>query len=180
MPSEATPAERQLVSPPGSRNVLIRRRSNYRSAMSITGPVDNDHVHALLARLKANFNLDVATRRNDREPPIVVTTQGTGNSLPITGRMIGGGVRSLRNREKPRAIDLQNCQWEEAYLTGPHAAAVSRPASCGSLPNGSGRLFPSRVIAKQDKTNHISSFALTRQRGSTDPYGRSALSNRSC
>jgi hypothetical protein len=58
MPSEATPAERQLVSPPGSRNVLIRRRSNYRSAMSITGPVDNDHVHALLARLKANFDLD--------------------------------------------------------------------------------------------------------------------------
>lgn len=67
----------------------------------------NGHVHAVLARLKANFNLDVATREADGKPQIVVTAHGTYNNAPMTGRMIGGGVLSLRSATNPWPINLQ-------------------------------------------------------------------------
>jgi AsmA family protein len=67
----------------------------------------NGQVHALLAKLRADFTLDVATREYDSEPRIVATAHGTYNSAPIVGHMIGGGVLSLRNGKKPWPIDLQ-------------------------------------------------------------------------
>ena len=64
-------------------------------------------VHAVLARLKANFNLGVATDEKDGKPRIVVTAHGTYNNAPMTGRMIGGGVLSLRSTTDPWPIDLR-------------------------------------------------------------------------
>jgi AsmA family protein len=69
--------------------------------------IDNGHVHAVLARLKANFDLDVATRDADSKPRIVATAHGTYNSAPIIGHMIGGAVLSLRSRKEPWPIDLE-------------------------------------------------------------------------
>ncbi len=89
--------------------------------------INNGHAHVVLAKLKADFNLDVATRQgsgqagadaagqaaqgnapgSDSEAgQIVVDAKGTYAAQPITGRLIGGALLSLRDTAHPYPIDL--------------------------------------------------------------------------
>lgn len=69
--------------------------------------ITDGHVHAVLAKLKANFNLDVGTRADGAQAQIVVKAHGTYNDAPIEGRMIGGALLSLRSATDPWPIRLQ-------------------------------------------------------------------------
>ena len=76
--------------------------------------VNDGHAHVQLAALKANFNLDVATRQGGGDAPapdqqasqIVVDAKGTYAAQPITGKLIAGAVLSLRDATHPYPIDL--------------------------------------------------------------------------
>ncbi len=68
--------------------------------------ISDGHVHVVLAKLKANFNIDIETRENDGQPQIVAAAHGTYNAAPITGRMVGGALLSLRDAVHPWPIDL--------------------------------------------------------------------------
>jgi len=65
------------------------------------------NVHAVLARLKADFNLDITTRETSGESQIVITAHGTYNDAPIAGRMIGGALLSLRSAANPWPLNLR-------------------------------------------------------------------------
>jgi hypothetical protein len=69
--------------------------------------ISGGRVHAVLAKLKANFDLDLATRENNGHPQIVVTAHGTYNNAPIEGRMIGGALLSLRSAANPWPVNLE-------------------------------------------------------------------------
>ncbi len=89
--------------------------------------INNGHAHVVLAKLKADFNLDVATRQGSGQAgadatgqaaqgnapgsdsdagQIVVDAKGTYAAQPITGRLIGGALLSLRDTAHPYPIDL--------------------------------------------------------------------------
>ncbi len=77
--------------------------------------ITDGHAHVQLAPLKANFDLDVATRQGGGDTPrpdqqasqIVVDAKGTYASQPITGKLIAGAVLSLRDATHPYPIDLR-------------------------------------------------------------------------
>ena len=84
--------------------------------------ITDSHAHVVMPKLKADFNLDVATQ----EPPagqatpagqapqsvtatasqLVVDAKGTYAAQPITGRFTGGALLSLRDAQHPYPIDL--------------------------------------------------------------------------
>jgi uncharacterized protein involved in outer membrane biogenesis len=68
--------------------------------------ITNGHVHAVLAKLKANFNLDVTTQQKGEEAQIVVAAHGTYNAAPITGHLVGGALLSLRDAAHPWPIEM--------------------------------------------------------------------------
>lgn len=76
--------------------------------------INNGQAHVVLAPLKANFNLDVATRQGDAAAPtpdkqtgqIVVGAKGTYAAQPITGELVAGALLSLRDTAHPYPIDL--------------------------------------------------------------------------
>ncbi len=75
--------------------------------------INDGHAHVVLAKLKADFNLDVATRpgpaagdRGSNAGQIVVGAKGTYAAQPITGELIGGALLSLRDTAQPYPIDL--------------------------------------------------------------------------
>ncbi len=81
--------------------------------------ISDGHVHAVLMKLKANFNLDVETRDNGSQPQIVVAAHGTYNAAPITGHIVGGALLSLRDAAHPWPIDLHVTNGEtQVALTG--------------------------------------------------------------
>jgi uncharacterized protein involved in outer membrane biogenesis len=64
--------------------------------------------HVVQPRLKADFNLAVATREEESaEPRIAVEAQGTYAGQPITGTALGGAVLALQERGKPWPIEMQ-------------------------------------------------------------------------
>lgn len=78
--------------------------------------IEDGHVHVVDAKLKANFNIQVAT--TDTPDPatrpipgdqghIVANATGTYAGQPITGRFIGGAILSLRDKARPYPIDLR-------------------------------------------------------------------------
>ncbi len=81
--------------------------------------ITDSHAHVVMPKLKADFNLDVATQ----EPPpatggasqlpavsaasqLIVDAKGTYAAQPITGRFAGGALLSLRDAQHPYPIDL--------------------------------------------------------------------------
>ncbi len=75
--------------------------------------INDGHAHVVLAKLKADFNLDVATRPGPaagdggtNAGQIVVDAKGTYAAQPITGQLIGGALLSLRDTSQPYPIDL--------------------------------------------------------------------------
>lgn len=71
--------------------------------------ISDGQAHVVVPKLKADFQLGVATRpaADGHESQIVVDAHGTYGDQPITGRLIGGAVLSLRDKTKPYPIDLQ-------------------------------------------------------------------------
>jgi uncharacterized protein involved in outer membrane biogenesis len=64
--------------------------------------------HVVQPKLKADFNLAVATREEESaEPRIAVEAQGTYSGQPITGTAFGGAVLALQERGKPWPIEMQ-------------------------------------------------------------------------
>jgi uncharacterized protein involved in outer membrane biogenesis len=80
--------------------------------------INGGQAHVVLAKLKADFNLTVATRQAEDAPAaehdkatanggqIVVDAKGTYAAAPITGRFIGGALLSLRDASNPYPVDL--------------------------------------------------------------------------
>ncbi|MFH5926857.1 AsmA family protein [Roseomonas xinghualingensis] len=64
--------------------------------------------HIVDPRLKADFNLAVATRDEESaEPRIAVEAEGTYAGQPIAGTALGGAVLALREAGKPWPIEIQ-------------------------------------------------------------------------
>ena len=73
--------------------------------------INDGHVHAALVPLKADFNLDIATKAGepgskDPDGSIVVGAKGTYAAQPVTGTLIGGALLSLRDNANPYPVDL--------------------------------------------------------------------------
>ncbi len=62
----------------------------------------------LLPQLRADFAARIATEEpQGQDPRIVASAEGRYADQPITAEMVGGGVLSLRNADKPWPIDLK-------------------------------------------------------------------------
>lgn len=62
---------------------------------------------ARLAKLKTDMTIDIATRNAGDQAQIVADAKGTYNAQPITGRMVGGALLSLRDTTRPWPIDIR-------------------------------------------------------------------------
>ena len=64
--------------------------------------------HVVDPRLRADFNLQIATRdENTPEPRIAVEARGTYAGQPITGSATGGAILALQDADKPWPIEMQ-------------------------------------------------------------------------
>jgi AsmA family protein len=75
--------------------------------------IDAGRVHAKIPKLKADFNLDVATKaatgvvaEHGQQQEIAVVAHGTYAGQPVTGTLTGGGLLSLRDITQPYPMDL--------------------------------------------------------------------------
>jgi AsmA family protein len=68
--------------------------------------IDNGSVHAVMPPLKADFTAKVATEGQGNEARIIVQANGRYAGQPITGKLIGGALLSLRDKEHPWPVDL--------------------------------------------------------------------------
>ncbi len=65
-------------------------------------------VHALVPKLRADFEVAIDTREAPgREPELLATARGTYAGQPIEGRMIGGALLTLRDPTHPWPVDLR-------------------------------------------------------------------------
>ncbi len=69
--------------------------------------INNGQAFVRLAKLKADFRLGIATRTNAGESQLEVDAQGTYAAQPITGRLVGGALLSLRDPSRPWPVDLR-------------------------------------------------------------------------
>jgi uncharacterized protein involved in outer membrane biogenesis len=68
--------------------------------------------HVVIPKLKADFNLQIATREAPAGSPadrsqLLVEARGTYAAQPITGQFVGGAVLSLRDASHPYPVDLR-------------------------------------------------------------------------
>jgi len=70
-----------------------------------------------MPKLKADFNARVATEGQGEDAKITVDAKGTYAAQPITARLVGGALLSLRDHEHPWPIDL-------ALANGPTRVAL--------------------------------------------------------
>ena len=69
--------------------------------------IEDGHAHVVDPKLKADFNLAIATREPEGKPAqLVVDAKGTYAAQPITGHFVGGALLSLRDATNPYPIDL--------------------------------------------------------------------------
>ncbi|WP_149540140.1 AsmA family protein [Siccirubricoccus phaeus] len=65
-------------------------------------------VHALLAGLKADFTVTLATEEPEGEPPrLLARAEGTYAAQPITGELRGGAILNLRDPSQPWPVELR-------------------------------------------------------------------------
>jgi len=71
--------------------------------------ISDGHAHVVIPKLKADFQLAIATQpaADGHDSQIVVDANGTYAQQPVTGRLIGGAVLSLRDKGKPYPINMQ-------------------------------------------------------------------------
>ena len=63
-------------------------------------------VHVVMPKLKADFNARIDTQGEGDAAKIVVEAKGTYAAQPITGRLVGGALLSLRDADHPWPVDL--------------------------------------------------------------------------
>jgi len=85
------------------------------SDASSTGPgpkigslrISDGHAHVVDAKLKADFNVDVATQDAEGQPSqIVASAKGTYAKAPIEAQFTGGALLSLRDESNPYPVNL--------------------------------------------------------------------------
>ncbi len=70
--------------------------------------ISDGHAHVVMAKLKSDFNVDVATKDLAGQPSqIVASAQGTYAAQPINAQFTGGALLSLRDESQPYPVDLQ-------------------------------------------------------------------------
>ncbi len=70
--------------------------------------INDGHAHVVLAKLKSDFNVDVATKDTEGQPSqIVASAKGTYARAPIDATFTGGALLSLRDEAQPYPINLQ-------------------------------------------------------------------------
>lgn len=110
-----------MQTPDGKSNWAISTGSSSSKAPASNKPgpqigdlrITDGHAHVVIPKLRADFSLGIATREPQgnqaagQEGQIVVDARGTYAGQPITGRMVGGALLTLRDTTKPYPIDLQ-------------------------------------------------------------------------
>jgi len=70
--------------------------------------ISDGHVHVVLAKLRSDFNVDVATKDQQGQPSqIVATATGTYAKQPINAQFTGGALLSLRDESQPYPVNLE-------------------------------------------------------------------------
>jgi len=70
--------------------------------------INDGHAHVVLAKLQADFNVDVATKDASGQPSqIQASAKGTYAKQPITAEFTGGALLSLRDAAQPYPVNLQ-------------------------------------------------------------------------
>ena len=70
--------------------------------------IADGHVHAVVPKLQADFNVDVATKDDyGSTGQLVATARGTYAKQPITAQFTGGALLSLRDATQPYPVNLQ-------------------------------------------------------------------------
>ncbi len=70
--------------------------------------ISDGHAHVVLAKLRSDFNVDVATQDVAGQPSqIVASAKGTYAAQPISAQFTGGALLSLRDESQPYPVDLQ-------------------------------------------------------------------------
>jgi len=70
--------------------------------------ISDGHAHVVMAKLRSDFNVDVATQDTDGQPSqIVAAAKGTYAAQPISAQFTGGALLSLRDESQPYPVDLQ-------------------------------------------------------------------------
>jgi len=70
--------------------------------------ISDGHAHVVMAKLKSDFNVDVATKETEGQPSqIVAAAKGTYAKAPIDATFTGGALLSLRDESQPYPINLQ-------------------------------------------------------------------------
>jgi uncharacterized protein involved in outer membrane biogenesis len=69
--------------------------------------ISDGSAHVVMPRLKSDFNVQIDTQGEGSDAKIVAEAKGTYANQPITGKMVGGALLSLRDKANPWPIDLQ-------------------------------------------------------------------------
>lgn len=70
--------------------------------------INDGHAHVVMAKLKSDFNVDVATEDKEGQPSqIVASAKGTYARAPIDATFTGGALLSLRDESHPYPVNLQ-------------------------------------------------------------------------
>ena len=101
-------------------------------------------VHAAIAGLKADFNVDLRTEDPAGEgagegPALLADAEGTYAAQPIAAKFRGGAVLNLRDAERPWPVDLQLSNGPtrvslKGTVRDPVNAGRRRPAAGGADP----------------------------------------------
>ncbi len=103
---------------PGNANFRLSTSGGSGPAIKIGDlRIDDGSVHTVMPPLKADFTAKVATEGQGDEARIVVQANGRYAGQPITGKLVGGALLSLRDKEHPWPVDL-------AIANGPTQVAL--------------------------------------------------------
>jgi uncharacterized protein involved in outer membrane biogenesis len=90
--------------------------SNFRLSVSSSGSgssptigdlrINDGDAHVLIPRLKSDFRAKIATQDEGETATLIVDTKGTYAAQPITARLVGGALLSLRDAAHPWPVDL--------------------------------------------------------------------------
>jgi hypothetical protein len=69
--------------------------------------IDDGDAHVVMPKLKTDFSARVATQGEGSDAKIVVDAKGTYAAQPITARLLGGALLSLRDHEHPWPMELE-------------------------------------------------------------------------
>ena len=68
--------------------------------------ITGGNAHIVIPNLKADFNTRIETQGEGDAARIIVEAKGTYAAQPITGRLVGGALLTLRDKKSPWPVDL--------------------------------------------------------------------------